>query len=70
MSKGEARKSNILDFTVFVHAETEKAVRVSESGREEKGFWLPKSQVEIEHKSPGVAEISVPEWLAKTKGLI
>lgn len=70
MSNREARKSDLIDLTVYLHAETEKAVRVSESGREEKSFWLPKSQIEIERKSGTVIEVTVPEWLAQNKRLI
>jgi len=70
MSKRAVRKSPELEFTVFLHRETERAALVSESGREERAFWLPKSRISITPKTENIVEISVPEWLAKNKGLI
>lgn len=33
-------------------------------------FWLPRSQIEIEHRKDGHAEITLPEWLAIDKEII
>ena len=63
--------SDLIDVRVFVHAETVKAVLVSEDGDHENSVWLPKSQVEIENDLHGrTATITLPEWLAMDKGLI
>jgi DNA-directed RNA polymerase alpha subunit len=67
-------KSDLIDVVVQMHAETEKAVLVSDDGDKDKAVWLPKSQIEIDpsmkERSKGAAMITLPEWLAKDKGLI
>lgn len=64
-------KSDLIDVAVVRHAETEKAILVSETAHKEDAVWLPKSQIEIEndgHKN--FVTVTLPEWLAKDKGLI
>lgn len=64
-------KSNLVDIAAVRHAETDKAILVSETGEKDDAVWLPKSQVEIEndgHKN--FITVTMPEWLAKDKGLI
>jgi hypothetical protein len=68
-------ESDLIDVTVHLHAETEKAIRVSDDGINSHGVWLPKSQVEYEkvyseQKLSNIFEVTLPEWLAKEKGLI
>ena len=69
-------KSDLIDVAVQMHAETEKAVLVSDDGDKDKAVWIPKSQCEIEFDSSmkirgkGSAMITLPEWLAKERGLI
>ena len=69
-------KSDLIDVTVQMHIETEKAVLVSDDGDKSKAVWIPKSQCEIEFdpsmkvRGNGVATITLPEWLAKERGLI
>ena len=72
------------DFEMCLHYDTGKAILVSDTGEESRAVWLPKSKVEINRdgksvnavKKDGqrvvlpVATITVPEWLAKQKGLI
>jgi hypothetical protein len=65
-----ARKSDLIDVTVKVHHTTERAVLVSDDGDREKAVWLPLSQVEVVMKDRGVAEVTLPEWLAIDKGLV
>ena len=60
----------IVDVTVQIHHRTAKAVLVSDDGSEDRRVWLALSLVEIEEKPGGVAEITMPEWLAKERGLI
>jgi hypothetical protein len=59
----------IIDISLHYHGESEKAIKVSENGDVEKAFWLPKSQIEYEEKN-GTAEVTLPVWLAKEKGII
>lgn len=75
-------KSNLTDLTLALHAETERAVLVSETGDEKKAVWIPKSQCEVEQtgkfcqqgnavgtrKYP-VVIVTLPEWQAINKGL-
>lgn len=67
-------KSDLIDIVVQMHAETEKAVLVSDDGDKDKAVWIPKSQCEVEPKAVVKGErfhtITLPEWLAKDKGLI
>lgn len=65
-----AVKSDLVDVTCHVHHTTERAVLVSDDGDVEKACWLPLSQVEVEMKQPPIAEVTMPEWLAKQRGLI
>lgn len=62
-------KSSLVDITVRVHFETEKAYRVSIDGDNDNAVWIAKSQCELE--CTGLySEITLEEWLAKEKGLI
>lgn len=69
-------KSDLVDITVQMHVETEKAILVSDDGDKDNAVWLPKSQVEVEfhpsmkERGNGIATITLPEWLAKDKGMI
>jgi hypothetical protein len=60
-----ARRSDLIDCAVQVHHETAKAWLVSDDGVREGAIWIPKSQAEL---ADGV--LTLPEWLAKDKGLI
>jgi hypothetical protein len=64
--------TEVIDLTLHLHAETEKAIFISNTGNRINAVWLPLSQVEVE-KHPVYAEtveIVCPVWLAKDKGLI
>lgn len=64
-------KSDLVDIAMLRHAETDKAILVSETGERETAVWLPKSQIEIAsdgHKN--FVTITMPEQLAMDKGLI
>lgn len=65
LSDDEPRKSNLRDFAVRLHAETDKAWLISDDGDRQHATWIPKSQAEL---ADGV--LTCPEWLAKEKGLI
>lgn len=64
-------KSDLVDVAVVRHAETDKAILVSETAHKDDAVWLPKSQIEVAndgHKN--FVTVTLPEWLAKDKGLI
>lgn len=61
-------RKTLHDLTLILHAETEKALKVSETGEDKEAQWLPKSQIEFSHKGAGVVEVTLPEWLASEKG--
>lgn len=62
-------RSNLHDFTLYVHHETPAALRVSETGEDRDAFWLPKSQIEYEEKGASYVLVTMPEWLAREKEL-
>lgn len=64
-------KSDLIDVTVKLHHETDKAILVSDDGDRAKAVWLPLSQVEVERtKQSGIVVVTLPEWLATDKGLV
>ncbi|SDQ98658.1 hypothetical protein SAMN05519103_00314 [Rhizobiales bacterium GAS113] len=63
-------KSDLIDVTVQLHHETEKAILVSDDGDRHKAVWLPHSQIEVERKERGVIIVTMPECLAIDKGLV
>jgi len=78
--------SDLVDITACLHAESKPgmkevgAIRVSNDGDDTKAQWLPKSQVEFsltgrrQRSKQGlgveIVTVTLPEWLAKDKGLI
>lgn len=60
----------LVDLTLQLHHETERAILVSDDGDPENAVWLAKSQIEIEPKGRGTVEVTCPFWLAKERGLI
>lgn len=77
--------SDLLDLTLVLHHQTEKALLVSADGNEKRAAWLPKSQIEFVptgtyvegvKKVDGlpkkfvVVAVTLPDWLAAQKGLI
>ncbi len=62
---------DIVDVTLHIHHETDKAILASENGNKKDAVWLPKSQIEIDRIGNSTeAEIQLPEWLAEEKGLL
>lgn len=72
----------LTDLTLCLHAETDKAILVSDTGVAARAVWLPKSQIEIEQtgkftyaenrigaKKYPVVIVTLPEWIAIDKGL-
>lgn len=63
-------KDKLVDIEVEIRAESQKGVQVFDG---QDTVWLPKSQIEIErpragHNAPTI--VTMPEWLARDKGLI
>ena len=68
-------RNELVDLALFIIHETDAAWRVSDTGKDADGVWLPKSQVEVEFdKAPkaGVraAVVTLPTWLAQEKELV
>lgn len=66
-----SRDSKLVDIACVVREKREKAIAVVDGTMDpelnrEKWFWLPRSQIEINDD----ATVTMPEWLAKEKGLI
>lgn len=62
------RDSSGIEFYAELRRETEKAFCFFDGAEE---IWIPKSQVLKMERMKGVdCEVSVPEWLAKQKGII
>lgn len=66
----EARKSDLIDLTMYEHHRTERAILVSDDGKRNRAVWLPLSQVEVEKKSGNIVEVTMPERLAIEKELV
>lgn len=81
-----AGASDLTDLTMCLHAESKKgqkdqgAIRVSSDGDDAKAQWLPKSQCEFaltgrrQRSQQGigveVVTVTLPEWMAREKGLL
>lgn len=63
-------KSTLVDLTLHIHVETDKAIKVSDDGDKLKAVWLPKSQIEFDKVTAQIYTVTMPEWLAMEKGLI
>lgn len=59
--------STLSDITVQLVHETEKAWLVDDGSRKE---WIPKSAGEMDLNKDGTYCLTIPEWLAKERGLI
>lgn len=62
--------TDYIDTTVEIHAETDRAILVSEDGDEFGAVWLPLAEIEVSRRRGAKASISVPEWLAEDRGLV
>lgn len=62
----------LTDLTLHLHAETEKAIRVSDDGIDKHAVWLLLSQCEVTPHAhyANTVEVTCPVWLAQQKGLI
>lgn len=63
--------SDLIDLTLTIRAQTQKAIQITDYAKPGIGWiWLPKSQIEYEEKGRGIVVVTMPEWLARDKGLI
>ena len=66
--------SDLQDLTLILKAQTSQAIGVIDPAKPSlnngKPIWLPKSQVEIERGRGAMVTVTLPEWLARDKGLI
>lgn len=60
-------ESDLIDLSVLFVRETDKAWCVDAGGKA--NVWLPKSQCELE-RGARIDTLTLPEWLAKEKGLL
>ena len=66
-----SRDNEVVEVTLQIHHETEKAYLVSESGDKNEAVWLPKSMCERGEKAaPAIYTFDMPEWLALEKGFL
>lgn len=66
----EATKSDLIDLDLFYCGQTPLAISVKKQDAVGPWIWLPKSQIEFDLKGPGQVRVTLPEWLAKEKGLV
>jgi len=64
--RGRAPPKTLVDLALQVRHETALAYLVYDGKQEQ---WLPKSHVE-KHVGAGTTIFTMPEWMAKAKGLI
>lgn len=66
-----SHRSDLVDLTLVYFRDTDKAILVADTEDSTK-VWLPKSEIEYEFDADhaGVVDVTLPEWLAKDKGLI
>lgn len=62
------------DFTLTLRQEKPLAIAVTDPNARQltgtKWIWLPKSKIEFEKVSATSVKVTLPEWLAKEKGLV
>lgn len=65
-------KSDLVDIAGVLHHETDKAILFSDTAAEKDAVWIPKSQCEYARDGgrDNFVTVTMPEWLAKDKGLI
>lgn len=82
--EAEAVRSDLVDLDLVLHHQTSAAIRVSLSGRDREGVWLPRRAIEIvplKTSAEGcgrddqrtllpVVQVTLPARLAKEKGLV
>ena len=65
--------SNLVDVAVYLmHDKPEKkAIAVCDPAKTKaEWIWLPRSQIEYVKTEPGIAIVTMPNWLAEKNGLL
>jgi hypothetical protein len=66
--------SDLIDLTVWLMMDNpdKKAIAVCDPAKPGKSpwIWIPRSQCEYVKVEPGLISLTLPQWLAKDKGLI
>lgn len=65
-----SKADRLVDITMVRHTATDKAILASDDGDSDNAVWLPLSVCEVQKIKEDMVEITMPEWLAKEKGLI
>jgi len=60
-------RSDLVDISCTVKNLTERAVLIDDGTRQ---VWLPLALVEVDHQPLKASTVTLPEWLAKERGLI
>ena len=60
-------KSDLVEVCVDLKHTTERAILVSDGTSE---AWLPLAKIEYERNRDGTITVTLPDWLANSKGLI
>ncbi|MDB5582806.1 MAG: hypothetical protein JWR80_7982 [Bradyrhizobium sp.] len=64
-------KSDLVDIAACQHAETPKAILISDDGDRDRAVWVPKEHCDIDRSArKNYIIVTMPEWLALEKGLI
>lgn len=65
-------KRELIDIAGCLHRETEKAILFSDTADVKDAKWIPKSQCEFvrDGGQERFITVTLPEWMAKDKGLI
>lgn len=62
--------SDLVDLVLQLQLEKPLAIAVTDPAKPGSSWvWLPKSQIEFEKVSAGCVKVTLPEWLARNKGL-
>lgn len=83
-SEQVAERVDLCDLDMVLHYETADAIRVSDTGEDSRAIWLPKRHVEFHREGKQsdavrndgqrtvlpVVNVTMPEWLAKDRGLV
>lgn len=58
------------EFTLYLRREEMDSIAVQEQRGFSPWIWLPKSKIQFTKKDKGMVDVSMPEWLARDRGLL
>jgi len=62
--------SDLHVFKVQLKMDKPASIAIMDPAKPGSWIWLPKSQIEFENAAAGLIVVTVPEWLARDKGLL